>query len=184
MNQRSALMILVAAATGVAGALVGAGPGLADEQPADAVAVGNPMIGAVFAPDTDPEYAEDFLDALRSDPPRQQFQTHWNPASTALNNGGGARGDALELTWSILPDGTTMPAQDSGDTTCDSNLIANVRRALRRRRVAGGDSERVGRLDRVGGQRVHTCRVARCERHAHRRRCTRGRSAPGRRRPG
>ena len=41
-----------------------------------------------------------------------------------MNNGGFLQGDALELTWSIIPDGTLMPSQDDGDATCNSNLIA------------------------------------------------------------
>lgn len=57
-------------------------------------------------------------------PPTAQFSAHWAPAATALNNGGGAQGDSLELTWSVIPDGTAMPAQGGFDTTCNSDLIA------------------------------------------------------------
>ena len=109
----------------VATALVGSGTGVAQETSGSAAgAAGSPIVGAVFAPDTDPAYASRVLDALRSGPAAQRFGTHWNPASTALNNGGAAQGDALELTWSIIPDGTPMPSQFGGDTPCNSNLIA------------------------------------------------------------
>ncbi|GMQ85003.1 MAG: hypothetical protein BMS9Abin07_0568 [Acidimicrobiia bacterium] len=78
----------------------------------------------VFAPDTDPDYAQGVMGALLGIQSEAQFTLHWAPDSTALNNGGGLQGDALELTWSVIPDGTIMPAQFGGDTTCASNLIA------------------------------------------------------------
>ena len=78
----------------------------------------------VFAPGTDPDYAQGVMAARLGIQSEAQFTFHWAPGSTALNNGGGLQGDALELTWSVIPDGTIMPAQFGGDTTCASNLIA------------------------------------------------------------
>ncbi len=125
MQLRSMGVLVLAAATGVASALAGSVPAVATDAPTPVVGIlDNPAFGAVFAPDTDPAYAESVLDRLWSGPPQQRFDRHWNPFFTALNNGGGTQGDALELTWSIIPDGTPMPSQDPDDTACNSNLIA------------------------------------------------------------
>ena len=63
--------------------------------------------------------------ALHGSQSEARFFSHWDPGRTALNNGGGLQGDALELTWSVIPDGTIMPATPGiPETTCASNLIA------------------------------------------------------------
>ncbi len=53
--------------------------------------------------------------------------THWNPLLTATNDGtSSAQGEPLTLTYSFIPDGTLMPSQFVGDTTCNSNLQATL----------------------------------------------------------
>ena len=84
----------------------------------------NQRIGVVFAPGTDLGDIGSPAAALPAGPQRAQIAARWFPQVTALNNGGFLQGDALELTWSIIPDGTTMPAQGDDDTTCTSNLVA------------------------------------------------------------
>lgn len=85
--------------------------------------------GISLAPDTPPEIAEQVLRKMFPDlhslsPPQFNINIHWDPASTATGDGGANQGDALTLTWSIIPDGTPMPAAGFWDTTCRSNLIA------------------------------------------------------------
>ncbi len=82
----------------------------------------------IFAPETSDAYVAQTYTALTANPDLSPFRlaTHWTPASTALNSGGSAQGDAVALTWSIIPDGTSMPAQSVDDTTCNSNLIATM----------------------------------------------------------
>ncbi|MFT5202995.1 MAG: hypothetical protein ACI9C1_002392 [Candidatus Aldehydirespiratoraceae bacterium] len=119
-----AAFALLAVATPVAAQYAGP-PGSSGVQNVEGFAPGR--ILPVFAEGTDPAYAAETLERMRgTGPSAAQPTTRWNPAATALNNGGAAPGDALELTWSILPDGTAMPAQDPGDTTCNSNLIATM----------------------------------------------------------
>ena len=95
----------------------------AASEPSTSIAQ-HPRLGAVYAPGTDPSDIGSPAAALPSGPQRARVAARWFPQVTALNNGGFLQGDALELTWSIIPDGTTMPAQGDDDTTCTSNLIA------------------------------------------------------------
>ncbi len=95
----------------------------AASEPSKSIAQ-HPRLGAVYAPGTDPSDIGSPAAALPSGPQRARVAARWFPQVTALNNGGFLQGDALELTWSIIPDGTTMPAQGDDDTTCTSNLIA------------------------------------------------------------
>ncbi|MFT7474636.1 MAG: Ca2+-binding RTX toxin-like protein [Verrucomicrobiales bacterium] len=119
-------VVMMVAALLIPAVAGGAGEGVAEA----AIGIGDMPGGVVFAPDTDPDYAGQILAELFAArelvPQAQQFSNHWAPASTALNNGGPSQGDAIELTWSILPDGTPMPSQGAFDTTCDSNLIATL----------------------------------------------------------
>ena len=81
----------------------------------------------------DREYVNNVLDALAASQDRpgelaQAQAIHWNPARTAKNNGGGAQGEALELTWSIIPDGTFV-ANSVGEPDCTSTLVASLNAA-------------------------------------------------------
>ncbi len=116
---------LTVVAAGVAGAIATPVdlPARAASEPSTSIAQ-HPRLGAVYAPGTDLSDIGSPAAALPSGPHRAQVAARWFPLLTALNNGGSLQGDALELTWSIIPDGTTMPAQGDDDTTCTSNLIA------------------------------------------------------------
>ena len=51
----------------------------------------------------------------------------WDPNATATNDGASsAQGEPLTLTYSFIPDGTLMPSQFGGDTTCNSVLQATL----------------------------------------------------------
>jgi|GEM_PF-1006817 len=84
----------------------------------------------IFAPDTSNQYLEDVYDSVSGGiGPSYFLGDHWDPTDffnpTATADGGAAQGDSLTLTWSIIPDGTNMPASDSQDTTCNSSLISD-----------------------------------------------------------
>lgn len=80
----------------------------------------------IYAPGTDPDYVAQIEAMIHPGGNRHNFQTHWNVALTANNNGGTNQGDSLVLTWSIVPDGTVIPggSQGAGEPACNSNLIA------------------------------------------------------------
>jgi hypothetical protein len=89
-----------------------------------------PFSGAIFEAGDDPdyEYVNDVLATLteaQSRPAEQRQTDHWDPANTAKNNGGLFQGDALELTWSIIPDGTLVIGE-LGEPNCSSNLVAKL----------------------------------------------------------
>ena len=89
-----------------------------------------PFSGAIFEAGDDPdyEYVNDVLATLteaQSRPAEQRQTAHWDPANTAKNNGGRLQGDALELTWSIIPDGTLVIGE-LGEPNCSSNLVAKL----------------------------------------------------------
>ena len=103
----------------------------AEESPAAELLGGTgPLTGAIFEAGDDPDYqyVNDVLATLaqaQARPAAQQQTAHWNPARTAMNNGGAFQGDALELTWSIIPDGTLVIGQvDEPD--CNSTLVASL----------------------------------------------------------
>ena len=111
----------------------------AEESPAAAFLGGTgPLTGAIFETGDDPDYqyVNDVLATLTQAQAQTQTQTqariaeqqqtmHWDPAQTALNNGGALQGDALELTWSIIPDGTLVVGQ-VGEPDCNSTLVASL----------------------------------------------------------
>jgi hypothetical protein len=78
---------------------------------------------ALYAPDTDPAYMAEIEAMLHPDGDRYNFRNRWSVGATASNTGGTALGDSLVLTWSLVPDGTTIPGS-AGEPTCNSNLIA------------------------------------------------------------
>jgi hypothetical protein len=67
-------------------------------------------------------------DAAQGRPSERPQALHWDPALTAENNGGAAQGDSLELTWSIIPDGTLV-ATTVGEPECTSTLVASMNAA-------------------------------------------------------
>lgn len=79
----------------------------------------------IFSEDTTDDYLEESYSKLDSQlAPFFELDKHWNPNLTATNDGlSSALGEALTLTWSIIPDGTTMPGY-AGEPTCASNLIS------------------------------------------------------------
>ncbi len=117
------LIVVVGALSLLAGVVPAAAGGEPEAAPAEAA----PHLAPVFAPDTDPEYAEEVLQSLYGEGGAlSQPAIHWDPLFTALNNGGSGQGDSLELTWSVIPDGTLMPKQFPADTACTSDLIATL----------------------------------------------------------
>lgn len=99
--------------------------GIAPQPPANAG--GGGPFNLVFAPTTPDNYVEEVYQELQNNlGPFFNLDNHWNPASTATGDGGASQGDSLTLTWSIIPDGTFMPAQFSQDTSCNSTLIADM----------------------------------------------------------
>lgn len=92
-------------------------------------------LAPVFAPGTSEDYVRQVMDQASGlplglspqGPSRFQLGGHWNPGSTATNDGtSSAQGEPLTLTYSFLPDGTQMPAQGQFDTTCFSSLHADL----------------------------------------------------------
>lgn len=84
----------------------------------------------IFAPGTSGDYMEEvYKNASGGIGPGYFLGDHWDPndffSPTATGDGGANQGDSLTLTWSIIPDGTNMPAQGTQDTTCVSSLIAD-----------------------------------------------------------
>ncbi|MEM7348780.1 MAG: matrixin family metalloprotease [Chloroflexota bacterium] len=80
----------------------------------------------IFEQGTSDDYVEDVYDNTSFFTPSYELASHWSPASTATGDGSAAQGESLTLTWSIIPDGTAMPAQGGEDTTCNSSLIADL----------------------------------------------------------
>jgi hypothetical protein len=81
---------------------------------------------ALYAPGTDPLYIAEMEARLHHEEDRHNFENHWTVSFTASNTGGSSAGDALVLTWSIVPDGTVIPGGSfgAGEPACNSNLIA------------------------------------------------------------
>jgi serralysin len=83
---------------------------------------------AVFAPDTLPEYANainDFVGAAGATG-ADSFNLSSRWSTTATNGSGLGQGDPTTLTWSIVPDGTGIPALGgiTGESTAGSNLVS------------------------------------------------------------
>lgn len=90
-----------------------------------------------FAPGTSEEYKRQVYANLGSQDAHAAYTRgpHWSvkfvfngqliDQSTAKGVGGQNPGESLILTWSIIPDGTNMPASKTGEATCGSNLIAS-----------------------------------------------------------
>ncbi|MFN8494040.1 MAG: SpaA isopeptide-forming pilin-related protein [Caldilineaceae bacterium] len=108
-------------------AVLQASRALAQTTPSDPVQAGAGF-NVIFAQGTSDSYVHQTYAAMRVNPALSPFRTgaHWNPALTALGTGGSGQGDAVALTWSIIPDGTLMPSQEPGDATCNSDLIARM----------------------------------------------------------
>ena len=92
-----------------------------------------PLAGAIFEAGDNPnyQYVDDVLATLaqaQARPAEQRQTRHWNPAQTAMNNGGASQGDALELTWSIIPDGTRVIGY-ADEPDCESTLVASLNAA-------------------------------------------------------
>lgn len=87
---------------------------------------GLPPLHALYAADTDPAYVAEIEARLHGNDNRHNFRNRWFVNLTATNNGGSNLGDALVLTWSIVPDGTLIPGGSNGvgEPACNSNLIA------------------------------------------------------------
>jgi hypothetical protein len=108
-------------------------PGPLTRAQAEPVAL-QPQLGAEgllyidFAPGTPRDYIRQIYSAMQTNPELDYFRTasHWSVSATARQTGGSNQGDSLILTWSLIPDGTWMPAQFSGDSSCSSNLIAQL----------------------------------------------------------
>ncbi len=119
------LIVVVGALSLLAGVLPAAAGQDADPAAAPAEGGADGGLMPAFAPDTDPGYAQEVLFSIFGEGGAlSQPGPHWDPFFTALNNGGAGQGDSLELTWSIIPDGTSMPSQGAFDTACTSDLIA------------------------------------------------------------
>jgi hypothetical protein len=105
-----------------AGAISESGDDPGDEYVNNALAVTQDRPG-------EQRQAIDWLLGTAQERPRAQQQAiHWDPAQTAKNNGGAAQGDSLELTWSIIPDGTLV-ASTIGEPNCASTLVTSLNAA-------------------------------------------------------
>ncbi|MGK0311941.1 MAG: hypothetical protein ACI8RC_001562, partial [Ilumatobacter sp.] len=105
-----------------AGAVAESGDNPGDEYVNKALAAAQDRLG-------EQRQAIDWLPVHAQERQREERQAiHWNPARTAKNNGGAGQGDALELTWSIIPDGTLV-ASTVGEPDCLSTLVASLNAA-------------------------------------------------------
>lgn len=87
-------------------------------------------VGIIFDSKTSDEYLELVYGELGPKLAMFTLGDHWTPRFTAMNDGlSSAQGESLTLTWSIIPDGTYMPAQFSRDTSCNSSLNADLNTA-------------------------------------------------------
>ncbi|MEZ6112279.1 MAG: Calx-beta domain-containing protein [Pirellulaceae bacterium] len=85
----------------------------------------------VFAPDTPQEYVDSIEDHVghesEGDPSvASPFTLSGRWSTTASSGGGWGQGDPITLTWSIVPDGTAIPALGgiSGESADPSNLVS------------------------------------------------------------
>ncbi len=76
-----------------------------------------------FTPDTDMEYVF-AVNQLLEFPLRTRFQQTGRWSSTATNGGGLSQGEPVTLTYSYVPDGTTIPNAGIGLGSGDSSLFA------------------------------------------------------------
>jgi uncharacterized membrane protein len=108
------------------GNVTGAGRVAAVSAAAPVAAVGWVEAPAVcFMPGTPRETIEAFYSRMgRTDLAFQRLGNRWT--TTATNGGGLGQGDPTTLTWSFIPDGTTIPggSQGAGEPSAPSNLIA------------------------------------------------------------
>lgn len=80
-----------------------------------------------FAPGTPRRYVDAVEESLHGgDHLHYNASYHWNSGVTATGTGGSGLGDSVTLTWSIIPDGTSMPSAGEWDTACNSSLIADL----------------------------------------------------------
>ena len=89
----------------------------------------NLRLNLIFDEGTPADYVESIYTDLNNQLGIGFFNltTHWNPNATATNDGASsAQGEPLTLTYSFIPDGTLMPFQFGGDTTCNSVLQATL----------------------------------------------------------
>ncbi|MEM7129654.1 MAG: matrixin family metalloprotease [Chloroflexota bacterium] len=87
-----------------------------------------PLPHPVFSPDTTEEYIQKFhqhfANPIRIEP--FELSARWLTHKTATGSGGDNQGDAITLTWSIIPDGTMMQKGYFDKSGCYSNLIGKL----------------------------------------------------------
>lgn len=66
-----------------------------------------PGAGPIFAPNSSEKVVRAFYEGMAASG-HYNLARHWEPANTATHSGGSGQGDAVVLTWSIIPDGTPM----------------------------------------------------------------------------
>jgi serralysin len=76
-----------------------------------------------WSEETDPAVMEAFHAVLDPAPPPASFQDSWRWSATATDGPGLAQGDPTTLTWSIVPDGTTVNGL-FGEPVSPSALVA------------------------------------------------------------
>lgn len=110
-----------------------AGFGASAGDSGSVTAIDLPVAGPCFAPGTPPDVVERtyrrqawaFDRTSLSPPEYTKYVTANRWTSTATDGGGLSQGDPITLTWSVVPDGTTIPGHPSiGDDTSPSNLRA------------------------------------------------------------
>ena len=81
-------------------------------------------VHGVFAPGTPDEYVLENSDTPVSDPNAFRLGSRWS--TTATNGGGLGQGDPTIVTWSIVPDGTPIPALGGigGESADPSDLVS------------------------------------------------------------
>jgi uncharacterized repeat protein (TIGR01451 family) len=113
-------------------------PGLSDEQreplaryAAQLATADTPRIKC-WSPDTPPELVfayqrveQKIAEAGGMSLQALQIATHWSRTATN-GTGQGTQGQPVTIRWSIVPDGTSIPATDSGESSDPSNLRARM----------------------------------------------------------
>jgi len=88
-----------------------------------------PQFSVLFDPGAHDEDVAAYLDGLSDDAlgvEFEAFQAQGSIWTSTATNGAVTQGNALTLTYSFVPDGTSVPATGNGDATAPSNLIATM----------------------------------------------------------